>query len=105
MDRRWEVECPGCGKALEPTGTSEEKPFFPTSVYAITKQDQEHFCLVVGRAYGIPTVALRYFNVYGTRQALSNPYTGVCAIFSARRLNNQPPEIVEVGRHALAFVH
>jgi dTDP-L-rhamnose 4-epimerase len=105
MDRRWEVECPGCGEALKPTGTSEGKPLFPTSVYAVTKQDQEQFCLIVGRAYGIPTVALRYFNVYGTRQALSNPYTGVCAIFSARLLNDQPPVIFEDGEQTRDFVH
>jgi len=90
---------------LSPVGTKEEKPLFPTSVYAITKQDQEQFCLVVGRAYGIPTVALRYFNVYGPRQALSNPYTGVCAIFSARLLNNQPPVIFEDGGQTRDFVH
>src|SRR5947209_3594739 len=61
--------------------------------------------LVVGRAYNIPSVALRYFNVYGTRQALSNPYTGVCAIFSSRLLNNQRPVIFEDGAQARDFVH
>ena len=105
LARRWEVECPECGSELEPIWTKEEKPLFPTSVYAITKQDQEQFCLVVGRAYGIPAVALRYFNVYGPRQALSNPYTGVCAIFSARLLNNQPPVIFEDGLQTRDFVH
>ena len=105
LARRWEVECPECGSELSPIGTKEEKPLFPSSIYAITKQDQEQFCLVVGRAYGIPTVALRYFNVYGTRQALSNPYTGVCAIFSSRLLNNQPPVIFEDGEQTRDFVH
>jgi dTDP-L-rhamnose 4-epimerase len=105
IERRWEMECPKCGALLLPTGTAEDKPLFPTSVYAITKQDQEQFCLVIGRAYGIPTVALRYFNVYGPRQALSNPYTGVCAIFSARLLNNQPPLIFEDGEQTRDFVH
>ena len=104
-ERRWEVECPQCRLALEPAPTSEDKPLFPTSVYAITKQDQEQFCLVVGRTYRIPTVALRYFNVYGPRQALSNPYTGVCAIFSARLLNDQPPVIFEDGEQTRDFVH
>ena len=85
--------------------TTEEKPLVPTSVYAVTKQDQEQFCLVVGRAYGIPTVALRYFNVYGTRQALSNPYTGVCAIFSSRLLNDQKPMVFEDGEQTRDFVH
>jgi dTDP-L-rhamnose 4-epimerase len=105
LERRWEMECPTCGAQLTPAPTREDKPLFPTSVYAITKQDQEQFCLVVGRAYGIPTVALRYFNVYGPRQALSNPYTGVCAIFSARLLNDQRPLIFEDGEQTRDFVH
>ena len=105
LDRQWEVECPTCGKHLSAALTTEEKPLFPTSVYAVTKQDQEQFCLAVGRSYGIPSVALRYFNVYGTRQALSNPYTGVCAIFSARLLNKNRPMIFEDGEQSRDFVH
>ncbi len=105
LERRWEMECATCGKELRATGTPEEKPLFPTSVYAVTKQDQEQFCLAVGRSYKIPTVALRYFNVYGTRQALSNPYTGVCAIFSARLLNGNRPMIFEDGEQTRDFVH
>ena len=105
LERRWEVECPTCGKHLSPALTTEEKPLFPTSVYAVTKQDQEQFVLAVGRSYGIPSVALRYFNVYGTRQALSNPYTGVCAIFSARLLNGNRPLIFEDGEQTRDFVH
>src|SRR2546423_724046 len=105
LDRRWEMECPQCGAELRPQPTREDKPLSPTSVYAVTKQDQEQFCLIVGRAYGIPTVALRYFNVYGPRQALSNPYTGVCAIFSSRLLNDQPPAIFEDGNQTRDFVH
>lgn len=102
---RWEVECPTCEQTLTPQPTPEQKPLFPTSVYAVTKQDQEQYCLIVGRAYGIPTVALRYFNVYGAGQALSNPYTGVCAIFSSRLLNDQPPVIFEDGGQTRDFVH
>ncbi len=105
IERRWEMECPGCRAQVAPSATREDKPLFPTSIYAVTKQDQEQFCLVTGRAYGIPTVALRYFNVYGPRQALSNPYTGVCAIFSARLLNNQRPLIFEDGEQTRDFVH
>jgi dTDP-L-rhamnose 4-epimerase len=104
-DRRWEVECEACGQILKAAPTRETKPLFPTSVYAVTKQNQEQCCLVVGRSYGIPTVALRYFNVYGTRQALSNPYTGVCAIFSARLLNGNSPMIFEDGEQTRDFVH
>lgn len=105
LDRQWEFSCSDCGSKLKPLPTNEDKPLFPTSVYAITKQDQEQFCLVVGRAYGIPTVALRYFNVYGTRQALSNPYTGICAIFSSRLLQDQAPMIFEDGEQTRDFIH
>jgi dTDP-L-rhamnose 4-epimerase len=103
--RDWEMHCPVCGQPVEPVPTDEEKPLYPTSIYAITKKDQEEMCLTVGRAYGISTVALRYFNVYGPRQALSNPYTGVVAIFSSRLLNGQPPVIFEDGRQSRDFVH
>jgi len=107
VQRRWELECSNCQGQVElaPALTTEDKPLFPTSVYAITKQDQEQLSLVFGRAYGIPTVALRYFNVYGPRQALSNPYTGVCAIFSSRLLNDQRPMMFEDGEQTRDFVH
>lgn len=105
LDRDWELNCPQCGAKAKPVSTSEDKTLFPSSVYAISKQDQEQFCLVVGRAYDIPVVALRYFNVYGPRQALSNPYTGVCAIFSGRLLNDQRPAIFEDGQQTRDFVH
>lgn len=100
----WEVKCPNCGKEARPIHTPEDKPLHPESIYAITKRDQEEMCLVVGRAYGIPTVALRYFNVYGPRQSLNNPYTGVCAIFSTRIKNNNPPLIFEDGMQTRDFV-
>ncbi|MDI6810228.1 MAG: SDR family NAD(P)-dependent oxidoreductase [archaeon] len=102
--REWEMKCPNCGSILKPIPTSEDKPLHPTSIYAITKRDQEEMCLTVGRAYGIPTVALRYFNVYGPRQSLNNPYTGVCAIFSSRIKNNNPPLIFENGLQTRDFV-
>ncbi len=103
--RDWEVRCPACAAVLEPRPTPEDKPLRPESVYAVTKRDQEELALTVGRAYRIPTVALRFFNVYGPRQALSNPYTGVAAIFSARLLNDRPPVIYEDGRQTRDFVH
>jgi dTDP-L-rhamnose 4-epimerase len=102
--REWEMKCPKCGKIVKPIPTSEDKPLHPTSIYAITKRDQEEMCLTVGRAYGIPTVALRYFNVYGPRQSLNNPYTGVCAIFSSRIKNSNPPLIFEDGLQSRDFV-
>jgi len=101
----WEFSCGECGGRLTAIGTDENKPLFPTSVYAVSKQDQEQYSLAIGRAYKIPTVAFRYFNVYGTRQALSNPYTGVCAIFSSRLLNDRPPTIFEDGEQSRDFVH
>ncbi|HEY2427289.1 MAG TPA: NAD-dependent epimerase/dehydratase family protein [Acidimicrobiales bacterium] len=104
-ERSWELRCPVCAEALQPAPTDEAKPLFPTSVYAVTKQDQEQLCLIVGRAYDIPTVALRYFNVYGTRQSLSNPYTGVCAIFSGRLLNRERPLVFEDGHQTRDFLH
>ncbi|MBM4050943.1 MAG: NAD-dependent epimerase/dehydratase family protein, partial [Planctomycetes bacterium] len=85
--------------------TNEDCPLHPTSIYAITKRDQEEMCLTIGRAYGIPTVVLRYFNIYGPRQALSNPYAGVAAIFSARLLSGQPPVIYEDGLQSRDFIH
>ena len=102
--RAWEMKCPKCGKIVKPIPTSEDKPLHPTSIYAITKSDQEEMCLAIGRAYGIPTVALRYFNVYGPRQSLNNPYTGVCAIFSSRIKNENPPLIFEDGVQSRDFV-
>lgn len=102
--RQWELTCPGCGRTVKPLPTDEEKPLHPNSIYAITKKDQEELCLTLGKAYGLPTVALRYFNVYGPRQALGNPYTGVCAIFSCRIRNNNPPVIFEDGLQSRDFV-
>jgi dTDP-L-rhamnose 4-epimerase len=92
------------GTVLAPAHTDEGKPLDPTSIYALTKADQEKMVLQVGAAYGIPSVALRFFNIYGPRQALSNPYTGVAAIFSARLLNGQPPLIFEDGEQRRDFV-
>lgn len=105
--REWEMRCPaaGCVESTEPLPTDEDKPLYPTSIYAINKRDHEEMFLTVGWAYQIPTVALRYFNVYGTRQALSNPYTGVAAIFSSRLLNGQPPVIFEDGWQQRDFTH
>jgi dTDP-L-rhamnose 4-epimerase len=105
--RDWELYCPlpGCEESVLPCPTDEDKLLYPTSVYAINKRDHEEMFLAVGRAYDIPAVALRYFNVYGTRQALSNPYTGVAAIFSGRLLNGHAPVIFEDGRQSRDFTH
>jgi dTDP-L-rhamnose 4-epimerase len=101
---RWELY-DSEGHILEPVPTPETKTPALASVYALNKYVQERMCLIVGRAYEIPTVALRFFNVYGSRQALSNPYTGVLAIFASRLLNNRSPLIYEDGRQQRDFVH
>jgi dTDP-L-rhamnose 4-epimerase len=101
---RWELY-DGNGEILQPVPTSESKQPVLGSVYALSKYDQEQMCLMIGRAYNIPVVALRFFNVYGTRQALSNPYTGVLAIFASRYLNEKPPVIFEDGNQKRDFVH
>jgi dTDP-L-rhamnose 4-epimerase len=103
-ERDWELRN-SRGQIISPVATPETKQPALASVYALSKYDQERMCLIVGRAYNIPTVALRFFNVYGTRQALSNPYTGVLAIFAAQLLNDQPPMIFEDGGQQRDFVN
>ncbi|GAC1316529.1 MAG: SDR family NAD(P)-dependent oxidoreductase [Thermoleophilaceae bacterium] len=103
--RDWEPRCPRCLAALAPVPVGEDEPLRPTSVYGITKRDQEELGLVLGRAYGLEVVALRYLNVYGPRQALANPYTGVAAIFAARLLAGRPPLVFEDGHQIRDLVH
>jgi dTDP-L-rhamnose 4-epimerase len=92
------------GRPLEPVPTPEDTRPSLSSVYALTKYDQERLCLLFGSAYGVPTTALRFFNTYGPRQALSNPYTGVLAIFAARLLNGKAPLVYEDGKQRRDFV-
>ena len=103
--RDWEPRCPRCARPLQPVPVGESEPLRPTSVYGITKRDQEELALVLGRAYGLESVALRYLNVYGPRQALGNPYTGVAAIFAARVLSGHAPLVFEDGRQIRDLVH
>src|SRR3954453_1362287 len=100
--REWDVLEDGVPLEAEPT--SELKPLRPTSIYAINKRDHEEMFLAVGAAYGLPAVALRFFNVYGERQSLSNPYTGVAAIFSSRLLNDRAPLVFEDGEQTRDFI-
>jgi len=102
--KNWETVCSTCGESLMPVPTREEKPLQCTSIYALSKKDQEEMSLLFGRTYRIPVVALRYFNIYGTRQSLSNPYTGVCAIFASRLMNRKSPVIFEDGQQMRDFV-
>jgi dTDP-L-rhamnose 4-epimerase len=99
----WEPRGPD-GEPLTPVPTPETKPPSLSSIYALNKFEQERSALLFGSAYEIPTVALRFFNVYGPHQALSNPYTGVLAIFASRLLNDKPPMIFEDGRQRRDFV-
>ena len=114
----WAMRCPvgaeggsgkeaqrSCGRTVEAIPTSEDKPLQPLSIYAIGKRDHEEMFLAVGRAYQLPAVALRYWQVYGQRQALSNPYTGVAAIFCSRILASHPPPVYEDGHQLRDFVH
>jgi dTDP-L-rhamnose 4-epimerase len=99
----WEMVTPD-DTPLVPVATPETKQPSLASIYALSKYDQEQMCLVMGRAYGIPTVALRFFNAYGPFQSLSNPYTGVLAIFASRLLNRKRPMIFEDGQQSRDFV-
>lgn len=103
MNKEWELR--GDAGVLTPVPTTESKLLEPASIYAVNKRDHEEMFLAVGRALDIPVVALRLFNAYGSRQALSNPYTGVAAIFISRLLNDQAPLVFEDGEQKRDFVH
>jgi len=99
----WELRG-ASGDVLTPAPTPESKPPQLSSIYALSKFDQERMCLITARAYGFRATALRFFNVYGPRQSLSNPYTGVLAIFASRLLNGHRPLIFEDGLQRRDFV-
>jgi dTDP-L-rhamnose 4-epimerase len=101
----WEITCPRCYREVKPVATPESKTPDPRSIYAISKQTQEQICLLVGETYKLPVSVLRYFNVYGPRQSLRNPYTGVLNTFITRLLNGKPPQVYEDGRESRDFVH
>jgi dTDP-L-rhamnose 4-epimerase len=103
INKDWELM--NSSGRLYPVPTAETKLLHPASIYAVNKRDHEEMFLSVGRALDIPTVALRLFNAYGSRQALSNPYTGVAAIFISRLLNDQAPLVFEDGEQMRDFVH
>jgi len=103
--KEWENQCPKCGLPVISLLTDELASFNSTSIYALSKQAQEQMGLLIGNTYGINTTILRFFLVYGTRQALSNPYTGVCAIFSSRLLNGKRPIVFEDGLQSRDFVN
>ena len=100
----WELKCPNCKREVNPMPTDEKTIQNCNSIYALTKKSQEDMVLNIGNAYKIPAVALRYFNVYGPRQSLSNPYTGVAAIFMSRIKNGNSPVIYEDGLQTRDFI-
>ena len=101
----WEQNCPACGQKVKPLPIKEESRMLLNSIYAMTKKDQEDIVMTIGKAYKIPCVALRFFNVYGPRQSLSNPYTGVAAIFMSRIKNDHRPIIYEDGLQSRDFIN
>jgi len=103
--KEWELQCPQCGSGLKSTYTDEKTPCNPSSIYALSKRVQEEMGLMIGNTYGIKIAILRLFLVYGPRQALSNPYTGVFAIFCTRLLNGKPPIVFEDGLQSRDFVN
>lgn len=102
---RFEPACPVCAEPLTAIATHEDAPVDPASVYAVTKLAQEQLMLAMGHARGVPTIALRYQNVYGPGQSLNNPYTGILSIFSREMLAGRPIEIFEDGLESRDFVH
>jgi dTDP-L-rhamnose 4-epimerase len=104
MKGKFDLFCDVCGGELDVIPTDENSKIHPSSIYGITKQQQEQMILLMGKSLGIPAVALRYQNVYGPGQSLSNPYTGILSIFSTRMLNGNDIDIYEDGEESRDFV-
>lgn len=102
--RDWEQRCPECREPVVSIPTPEDKPLYRDNIYSMTKYHQEEMVLLIGKTYGIPAVAPRFFNVYGPRQSLSNPYAGVAAIWLSRLLNGRQPVVFEDGGQLRDFV-
>lgn len=102
--RDWEQRCPICGEHVESVPTPEDKALYRDNIYSMTKYHQEEMTLLIGRTYGIPAVGARFFNVYGPRQSLSNPYAGVAAIWLSRLLNGRQPVVFEDGGQLRDFI-
>ena len=102
--RDWEQRCPECRRHVRSVPTPEDKPLYRDNIYSMTKYHQEEMVLLIGKTYGIPAVAPRFFNVYGPRQSLSNPYAGVAAIWLSRLMNDKPPVVFEDGGQLRDFV-
>lgn len=103
--KEWEVKCPQCGAASMPRAMKEDRPLRPLTIYGLTKMDEELETMLVGEFYKTPVVAFRYFSVYGPRQSLTNPYTGVIARFGTRVIMGKEPLIYEDGRQLKDVIH
>ncbi len=103
QESKWDLQYKGTD--LQAVSTDEKKTPMPASVYALSKYNQEHICMLVGNAHNFPVVALRFFNVYGQRRNLSNPDAGVLAVFAARLLSGKPPIVFEDGLQKRDFVN
>jgi len=101
----YEVHCPQCGDRADAQPTAEDRPLVPTSLYGLTKKQQEEYCQYAATVFGLPVVILRYFNVYGSQQSLNNPYTGVATVFFNRIRGRQPIALYEGGSPLRDFVH
>jgi dTDP-L-rhamnose 4-epimerase len=104
MTKDWEQRCPSCQAAVASVPTPESKALYRDNIYSMTKYHQEEMVLLIGKTYGIPAVAPRFFNVYGPRQSLSNPYAGVAAIWISRLMNGKAPVVFEDGGQLRDFV-
>ena len=102
---QWEILCPVCGRPTSPIPTKEDKPPQNLNPYSLGKYATERMAMFYSDVLEIPSVALRYFNVYGPRQSLSNPYTGVVAIFLSRLKNNHPPVLFEDGKQMRDYIY
>lgn len=101
----WEVKCPKCGVPSKPLAMTEDRPLLPLTIYGLTKMDEELETMLVGGFYKIPAVAFRYFSVYGPRQSLTNPYTGVIARFGTRVITGKEPLVYEDGEQLKDVIH
>ena len=105
LKKKWEIRCEKCDSELTSLPTNEQKPQNPISIYGITKKTQEEICLTLGRSYNIPVIVLRYFNVFGPRQSITNPYIGIASIFCARAFQKQDIKIFEDGMSGRDFIY
>ena len=100
----FDVHCPVCNEVVDLVPSDETTPVSPSSVYGVTKLTQEQMGLIVGKAIGMSVIALRFQNVYGPGQSLSNPYTGILSIFATRICNGNSINIFEDGKESRDFL-